>query len=149
MHISVGPKIPESAILPISGTPSSGFLTTKDFAEAQGIATNSIYFDIPVNIPTNSKIIATSLRVDAALTSSDGGTSFTAQYLGGSSLSITSSGGFTKNTKINSFHDAVGTSTSGVSNIRVVCNGNKTFESGGKITAIVYYQTLTSMSNVP
>lgn len=149
MFISVGPKIPESAILPIEGNPSSGFFTTKDFVEAQGTATESTYFDISVNIPSNSKILATSLRIDVALSSSNGGTSFTAQYTGGSSLLVTSSGDFAKNTKINTFHDAVGTSTTGVANLRVTCNGDKTFIAGGKITAIVYYQSLASMESVP
>lgn len=148
MQITVGPKVAESSIRPVMGAPSSGGFDTKNYAEAQGTATDSTYFDIAVNIPANRKILATSLRVDTELASSDGGTSFTAQFTGGSYLTVTSNGSFSKNTKIDTFHDAVGSSTSAVTSLRITCNDTKTFAAGGKVTAVVYFQALTSLQSV-
>lgn len=148
MHITVGPKIPESGILPLQGAPSSGSLYTKNYKEVQGTATASSYFDIPLQVPTNSKILATSLRVDVALSSSDGGTSFTAQFTGGSALQVTTTGNFSLNSKENVFHDAIGSATTDITNLRITCNGDKTFVAGGKITAVVYYQSLTALQSV-
>jgi len=148
MQITVGPKIPESGILPLQGSPSSGYLSTKNYKEVQGTATANTSFDIPLQIPANSKIVATSLRVDVELTSSDGGSSFTAQFIGGSALQVTTTGAFTQNYKENVFHDAIGSATSDVTNLRITCNNSKTFSAGGKITAVVYYQSLTSLQSV-
>jgi len=148
MIVTVGPKIPESSIAATVDKASSGFLSTKNSVEAIGTATAAASFDININLPAGVKIIATSLRVDTALTSSNGGNAFIATYIGGSSLHITSTGAFGKNTKVNKFHDAVGSETSATTNIRIKCNDEKLFASGGKITAITYYQELTSMASV-
>ena len=148
MYVSYGPVWLGSPIPGQNVQPSSGVMSPLKFKEAQGTATASQYFDIYVQIPTNAKILSTSIRVDTALTSSNGGASFTAQFVTGTALLVTSSGAFTKNFKSDVFHDAIGSSTSAISNLRITCNGGKLFSAGGKVTAIVYYSAISSMNDV-
>jgi hypothetical protein len=148
MNITVGPKIHPSNISTQMTSPTAGgYLDTK-FKQAQGTATAGTFFDISLSIPAGVKLISTSLRVDTALSSSDGGTSFTAQFTGGNSNIVSSTGAFAQNTKVNKFHDTIGSETTTTTNLRITCNGSKTFASGGQITAVCYYQEIQSLNNV-
>lgn len=120
-----------------------------EVSEATGTATAAKTFDIEVNIPSGAKIMGCQLRVDVALTSSDGGTAFSAAYIDGSTVSVGSGVAFAKNTKENTFFDenAATSITSAETDITVTCDGAKTFEAGGKVKAIVYYQEFTAMGS--
>jgi len=111
---------------------------------AVGTATAAKTFAIQVNIPTGAKIFGCQLRNDVVLTSSDGGTTYSAAYSGGGSGVISSGTAFAKNTKENSFTSEV---ASGEADITITCDGGKTFAADGQIRAIVYYYEFTAMGD--
>jgi len=90
------------------------------------------------------------LRVDTALTSSDGGVAWTAAYLTGATQQIGTGLAFAQNTKHNQMFDANAATdiTSGEVDIQVTCDAAKTFIAGGVVRAIVYYENFTTMANV-
>lgn len=122
---------------------STGGLVQKT-TEATGTTTAATSFTIQANIPSGAKIEGCQLRNDVALTSSDGGTTYSAAYSGGGSGAICSGTAFAKNTKENSFTSEV---TTGETDITVTCDDAKTFEAGGEVTAIVYYSEFTAMED--
>jgi len=126
---------------------TTGGVTTKT-SEATGTATAASTFDIEVDIPSGAKIISCQLRVDVALSSGDGGTTWSAAYIDGSTQTLGAGKAFTKNTKVNTFFDetAVTAIASAETDITVTINSNN-FISGGKVTAIVTYQEFTAMGN--
>ena len=119
-------------------------------SEAVGVATANTTFDIQVNVPTGSRILGCQLRVDTALTSSDGGVAWTAAYLTGATQQIGTGLAFAQNTKHNQMFDANAATdiTSGEVDIQVTCDAAKTFIAGGVVRAIVYYENFTTMANV-
>ena len=130
-----------------SGT-TGGF--NRQVAEAAGTATAATTFDIQVNVPTGSRILGCQLRVDTALTSSDGGTTWTAAYLTGATQQIGAGLAFAQDTKHSQMFDANAATdiASGEVDIRVTCDAAKTFIAGGVVRAIVYYENFTAMANV-
>ena len=115
---------------------------------AVGTATAAKTFDIEVNIPSGAKIIGVQLRVDVALTSSDGGTAWSAAYIDGSTQSVASATALAKNTKVNTpFANTDTDIASAETDITVTCDDSKTFVAGGQVRAIVYYQEFTAMGD--
>lgn len=121
------------------------------FMSAQGTASAATTFSIAVNVPSGCVLVGTSLRVDTALTSSDGGTTFSAAYATGATQSIGTGIAFAKNTKKDAFFNpnAASPITSGTTTITVTCDGGKTFSAGGQVTAVCYYRALTSLIDAP
>lgn len=103
--------------------------------------------DIDINIPASVVIVGCQLRVDTAVTSGDGATSWGAVYKTGATATIATGQAFTKNTKVNTFFDANGATaiTSNITDITIAPNAN-TF-SGGVIRAIVYYYQFAAMAD--
>lgn len=142
----------------IWGTPTS--VTVKDISAtgalvlnakaATGTATAAKTFSIAVNIPTNCLIVACQLRNDVAITSSDGGTAYSAAFATGSTVAISTGTALTANTKVNKIFDvnAAAMITSNTTTITVTADSSKTFEAGGQVTAVVYYYSLTAMSSL-
>jgi len=132
--------------LTITGTTGAVVLTT---AEAVGTATAAKTFDIEVNVPSGVKIVGSQIRVDTALTSSDGGTAFSAAFIDGSTIAVASAAAFAQNTKVNTlFNENASTLiTSAETDITVTCDSSKTFIAGGQVRAIIYYQQLTAMGD--
>jgi len=129
---------------------ATGGLNRLEYSEAVGTATAAASFDIAVAVPAGARIIGANLRVDTALTSGDGGASWDADYVDASGLhqAIARMLAFTKNTKHQQFYDPSIDSpiTPLATNVRVRCVGG-TFSAGGKVTAVVYYQTITALGD--
>ncbi len=98
---------------------------------------------IQTNVPADSRVLGVQLRVDTAVTSGDGATSWTATYSGGLTSSITTSRPFAQNTKFNSL---VGGDAASEVDIDITPDAH-TF-SGGVIRAIVYYETFVAMDSL-
>ena len=142
----------------IWGTPTT--VTVKDIAatgalvlnakSATGTATAAKTFSIAVNVPTNCLIVACQLRNDVVLTSSDGGTAYSAAFATGSTIAISAATAFAANTKVNKIFDvnAAAMITSNTTTITVTADSSKTFAANGKVTAVVYYYSLTAMTDV-
>jgi hypothetical protein len=126
--------------LPVAGT-TGGF--TRTFSEAT-VALSGASTTIQVNIPGSpvSNILGVQLRVDTAITSGDGATTWSATYTGGSILAISTGQAFTKNTKVDSMSGGIVTSETDI----IITPNSGTF-SGGVVRAIVYYETFTAMSD--
>jgi len=127
---------------------TTGGITLKT-SEATGTATAAKTFDIEVNVPNGAKIVSSQLRVDVALTSSDGGTTWSAAFIDGSTAAVAAAAAFAKNTKVNTFFDANATTdiASAETDIKVTADDTKTFVAGGKVTAIITYYEFTAMAN--
>lgn len=121
---------------------TTGGLTRK-LSEATKIISGASS-SIEVSIPAGSKILGVQIRVDADVTSGDGGTTWSAVYSGGSTTSITTGAAFTINTKVNLLHAAEVVASE--TDITITPNSG-TF-SGGTLTAIVYYEQLEAMDDV-
>ena len=119
-------------------------------AEAIGTATAAKTFSIAVNIPTNCLILGTQLRVETALTTSDGGTTWSAAFATGSTAACATNALFAQNTKVNTFfnYNAATGITTGTTTITVTADSNKTFQAGGIVRAIVYYWTFVAMGSL-
>jgi hypothetical protein len=130
---------------------NSGYLYTYTMA-ALGTATAANSFVITLSIPTGAKLIGANLRVDTALTSSDGGTTWSAAWSGGATQAIGAGGYlFAKDTVTSAFFNvnAATDIASNTTNITVTADSAKTFIAGGTVRAIAYYQTLTNMGAAP
>ena len=140
--ISAGTAVLSTA--KILGT--TGGITLKT-SEATGTATAAATFDIEVNVPSGAKIVSTQLRVDTALSSSDGGTAWSAAFIDGSTASVASGAAFAKDTKVSTFFNANAATdiTSAETDITVTADSAKTFIAGGKVKAIVTYYEFTAM----
>lgn len=101
---------------------------------------------IQVNVPAQAKLIGVQLRVDTAVTSGDGGTSWDAAFSGGSSTAVATGKAFTMNTKV--VFPMTGEIVGSEADILIDCNGAFTF-SGGVIRAIVYYEEIAAMDDLP
>lgn len=116
-------------------------------AEATGTATAATTFSIAVNVPSGAVILGTQMRVDTALTSSDGGTAWSAAFATGSTAACATAVAIAKNSKstlmFNPF--AVTPITSNVTTITVTADSAKTFAAGGVVRAIVYYMDFDAM----
>ena len=117
-------------------------------SEAIGTATAASTFDIEVNIPSGARILGSQLRVDTALSSGDGGTTWSAAYIDGTTASIGSGLAFTKNTKNNVMYDANTATdiTTAETDITVSINSNN-FTAGGVVRAIIYYEDFSTMAD--
>lgn len=118
-------------------------------AEATGTATAAATFDIEVDIPSGARILGCQLRVDTALTSSDGGTTWSAAFIDGSTSAVAAGAAFAQNTKVNTMYNANAANdiASAETDIRVTCDGGKTFVADGQVKAIVYYEDFTAMGD--
>jgi acetyltransferase-like isoleucine patch superfamily enzyme len=101
---------------------------------------------IQVNVPAQAKLIGVQLRVDTAVTSGDGGTSWDAEFSSGSSTAVATGKAFTKNTKV--VFPMTGEIVGSEADILIDCNDAFTF-SGGVIRAIVYYEEIAAMDDLP
>lgn len=103
---------------------------------------------IQVNIPTNSKLIGVTLRVDTLITSGDGATSWAAAWSGGATQAIATGQAFAQNTKVYTFFDANAATAiaSGETDITITPNSN-TF-SGGVVRAWAVYEELPAVPSV-
>jgi hypothetical protein len=124
----------------IAGT-SEGY--KRKFSEATATLSGASTV-IHVDVPAGAKLLGVQLRVDTAVTSGDGGTSWAADFSGGSTTAICSGQAFAKNTKANLM--MVDEIIASEADITIDCDGAYTF-SGGVIRAIVYYEEITAMGN--
>lgn len=103
---------------------------------------------IAVNVPSGAKVIAVQFAVPTLITSADGATSWKAKFATGSAAVLTTGQAFAANTKVNVHYSettmAATAVMTGVTTILIEPNAN-TF-SGGEISAIVYYEELTSIT---
>lgn len=120
---------------------TSGGLVSS-IVEASAAITASSSVVIPLNIPTNASIIGVQLRVDSALTT---GELWDAAFSGGSIASIANAQAVAKNTRVNLMTSIITTNTT---NVTITKNGGGSFSALGNISAIVYLQTLVSMSAI-
>lgn len=117
--------------------------TLKDTVLGQGDSTLTIF--------AKNRILGWSFRIDTALASSDGGTTFSIISQAGFAAPVTLVSGltFTKNTKWTTM--SVGLSadqlTTGTVTLRIQCDGGKTFSAGGQVRAIVYRERILDMDN--
>jgi hypothetical protein len=119
-------------------------------ADAVGTATAAKTFSIAVNVPAGSILLGCQLRVETALTSSDGGSAWSAAYATGATQAVATAAAFDLNTKVNTPFESSGTTpiTSNTTTITVTADSNKTFAAGGKVRAIVYYMAFTAMDSL-
>lgn len=97
-------------------------------------------------IPTGSRIRSIQLRVNTAITSGDGATTWTAAYTNTPTTAIGSGYAFTKNTKPYIIHAAHEKTTDAVA-ITVTPNSG-TF-SAGVVEAFVYYEDFVALADAP
>jgi hypothetical protein len=125
---------------------SAGGLTRR-MATAQGTATAAATFNIAVQVPAGARILGVQLRVDVALTAGTG-VSWAAAYNTGATQAIATGKSFNINTKVNASFDHFTETdiTTGATDITITCNAVN-FIAGGKITAVVYYEDLTTLGD--
>lgn len=135
----VGRNIPPLLASTTVGTGGGlGYMTFDAVATLSGATTT-----ITLSIPAGYLLIGAQLRVDTAITSGDGATSWSAAFSGGSTTSIATGQAFTKNTKVD--FNMVGELTTGTTNVAVTPNSG-TF-SGGAVRAICYCKRLYTLAN--
>lgn len=129
---------------------AGGGSVNRRYHNALGVATAAGTFDIQVNVPIGARIIGCQLRVDTALTSSDGGTTWSAAYIDGSTQAIATGLAFAQLTKKDTMYDSFAASdiVATQADIRVTCDGGKTFISGGEVRAVVWYEDFSLMSDI-
>jgi len=131
-------------IRPPTEATGGGFVTK--IANATSAALSGASGSIAVNVPSGKRILSVQLRVNTAITSGDGGTTWTAAYVNTPTTAIGSGYAFTVNTKVNIIHPAYELTTDTVT-ITVTPNSG-TF-SGGVVEAFVYYETNIDLANKP
>lgn len=102
---------------------------------------------IQVNVPSGARLVGCQLRVDTAITSGDGGTSWSAAYSGGATQSIATGQAFTKNTKVSKFFDPNAASPIASAEVDITITPNSGTFSAGVVRAIAYYEAFTAMAN--
>ena len=132
-------------------SPTSGGGLRNMMAEAVGTAVAATSFAIEVNVPSGARVNAVQLRVDTALTSGDGGTSWEAELSGGVSHTLGGGYSFNKDTQATLMLDASAATliANAEVDITVTCDTAKNFQAGGQVRAIVYYQDLVPMAAAP
>lgn len=97
---------------------------------------------IQVNVPAYAVIRAVALKVHTLITSGDGGATWSAALSGGSTAALASGAAFAQNTAASkSLWEEVASET----DIAITPNSG-TF-SGGGVTAVVWYETITALTN--
>lgn len=105
--------------------------------------------NIAVQVPSGAKIIGCLLRVDTAATFSGGGATWGAAYNTGSTQAIcANSTAATKNTKVQKFFDANAATDITTAATDITVSADAGAFTGGVITAVVVYQTLTNLTSV-
>jgi len=132
------------AVRPPTETTGGGYGTGVKSATSGTLSGSS--GSIAVNVPVGRRIKSVQFRVNTAITSGDGGTTWTAAYVNTPTTAIGSGYAFALNTKINVVHPAYELTTNTVT-ITVTPNSG-TF-SGGIIEAFVYYEDFVALSNAP
>lgn len=102
---------------------------------------------IQVNIPPNAKLLGCQLRVDTAITSSDGTTAWAAAYSGGNTQAIASAQLLAKNTKVSTHFNSNAANPITASEVDITITPDFGTFSGGIIRAVVYYEVFTPMTN--
>jgi hypothetical protein len=128
-----------------STTANTGGGYSRALAEATSGALSGASGSIAVNVPSGSRILGVQLRVDTAITSG-AGASWSAVYVNTPTTAICSGQAFSKNTKFNAIHPAYEITT-GTVTITVTPNTG-TF-TAGVVRAVVYYESISTLSNEP
>ncbi len=136
-----------SGTVSINGAVTTGGGFTRQLAEAASAALSGATGSIAVNVPAGARILGVQLRVDTEITSSDGGTTWTAVYVNTPTTAITSGELLTKSVVFKAVHP-VYEITTGTVTITVSMNAGKLF-SAGVIRAIVYYEAIDAMIAAP
>lgn len=131
-------------VRPPSELTGGGFVTK--VANAVSGTLSGASGSIAVNVPSGTRILSAQLRVNTAVTSGDGGATWTAAYVNTPTTAIGSGYAFTVNTKVNVIHPAYELTTDTVT-ITVTPNSG-TF-SGGVIEGFVYYADNVALANKP
>lgn len=116
----------------------------RQYAEAVSAALSGSSGSIAVNVPAGSRILGVQLRVDTAITSGDGATSWAAAYVNTPTTAICSGQAFTKSTKYKALHAAYELTTDVVT---ITITPNSGTFSAGVVRAIVYYEALDAMAD--
>lgn len=131
-----------------NATEGTGSLVLQSVTASSGELTGATD-TIEVDIPAGALLHSCQLRVDVAVTNA-GNDTWAAAYSGGSTAEIQAAGGAAaKNTKVNTFFDAFAATaiTSGETDITLTPQGADF--TGGEITAVCYYYTLTALTDAP
>ena len=136
-----------SGTVSINGAVTSGGGFTRQLAEAVSSALSGATGSIAVNVPTGARILGIQLRVDTEITSSDGGTSWTAVYVNTPTTAICATQALAKSTRFNAVHPAYEITT-GTVTITLSMNAGKLF-AAGVVRAIVYYDAIDAMIAAP
>jgi len=131
-------------IRPPTETTGGGFVTR--IARAVSSTLSGASGSIAVNVPSGKRIKGIQLRVNTAITSGDGGTTWTAAYANTPTTAITSGQAFTKNTKFNALHPAYEVTTDIVT---ITITPNSGTFSAGVIEAFVYYEDTVALADAP
>lgn len=123
--------------------PTAGTLTNKVY-EAVSSALSGATGSIAVNVASGEQIIGTACRVETAITSGDGGTTFSAAFATGSTAALSSGTLFAKDTKIISYTTDVTTDTT---TITLTCDGGKTFNAG--VVRCTVWTRALAIANTP
>lgn len=123
--------------------PTAGTLTNKVY-EAVSSALSGATGSIAVNVASGEQIIGTACRVETAITSGDGGTTFSAAFATGSTAALSSGTLFAKDTKILSYTTDVTTDTT---TITLTCDGGKTFNAG--VVRCTVWTRALAIANTP
>ena len=118
---------------------ASGGIVQK-IASGTSSALSGQFSILTLSIPSGANIRACQLRVDTAIT---GATNWTALFSGGNTDVICAHQALDKNTKVNVFCGGPATDTT---NIAILKEGSDF--TAGVISAIVYYEELTTMASV-
>lgn len=107
---------------------------------------------IAVNVPSGARIIGCSLRVDTlvVINAGVGDQTWDAVYATGATQVIAEAAAAAANTKVDKFFDpnAATPIASAVTTITVTPNAGAVVFTSGQITAVVYYETLTSLASL-
>lgn len=136
-----------SGTVSIKGAAASGGGFTRQLAEAVSTALSGATGSIAVNVPSGARILGVQLRVDTEITSSDGGTSWTAAYVNVPTTAICATQALDKSTRFNAVHPAYELST-GTVTIALTMNAGKLF-SAGVVRGIVYFEAIDQMIAAP
>ena len=115
-------------------------------AEAVSSSLSGASGSIAVNVPAGARILGVQLRVDTAITSGDGGTTWSAAYVNTPTTAICSGKAFTKSTKYNAVHPAYELTTDVVT---ITITPNSGTFSAGVVRGVVFYELPAVIANAP
>jgi hypothetical protein len=121
----------------------SGGLITRSYENT--VTLSGAYTDFGANHPAGTKLLGVQFRVDTAITSGDGATSWAAAYNGGSTTALVTGQAFTKNTRASAL--IVPEIATNITAVRITPNSG-TF-SGGVMSVICYYEDTVVMNAAP